>query len=158
MARNNKSDLAQIARDAGLHTFEDSSGISNETAFARAQTAAVTHYYSEDTLRYFRCTVKKLSTFDGVVMGTICHQDVSHDHKKGFIVVVHDCGGWTIDRTKVDEHFSSFADAERAFWDILNAIDTGEVLRDVMKRELDKAKRVQREISKGLRKLPKAKP
>lgn len=158
MARNNKSDLAQIARDAGLHTFEDSSGVSNKTAFCTQQTARVTHYYEPGTLRAFRCSVHKVSTFDGIVMATICHQDVTYDHQKGFVITLHDCGGWTINRTKVEDHFKTFASAEREFWRICNEINTAEVLREVMTRELRKAKQAQADISKGLRKLPKVTP
>lgn len=103
--------------------------------------AGLTPYYDEGTMRAFRCKVSRSTVIDGVALVAICRQDVTHDHKRGYLIVSHDLTGYCIDRTNVNKHYTTLRAAEKAFWRTVNALDPHEVLRNALARELRNQRR-----------------
>lgn len=136
--------FSDIIRASGYRAIESFSGYSNLLSAVQRQMSELTHYYDDDTLRFFGCRVVKATSFDdGVYMGTICTQKRGFwaEDGRGYVIQFHDFTGNSIGPSGEREYFSTLRAAERAFYAFAGTLSARAVLASALEREYASAKR-----------------
>lgn len=93
-----------------------------------------THYVDDDTLRWHKSRVLSARCTDHGLLFAIVTSDAldMNNTKRGFRYVIFDVFGTTLDRPDLEHAFKSHAQASKAMWVALNAIDAYQVTRDAI--------------------------
>ena len=151
------TNFADIARTLGFKPFNSFSGCYNLAAAVETATADITHYYDAGTMRYFKCRILKACAFDdGIIMATVCSQDMDGQGNRGFTFNFHACDGFHIgpdDR----KWFKTSEAAKKAMYAFADNIDTRVVLVAMIERQNKKAFRLQQAAKAARKTLRSAK-
>tara|TARA_R110000868_G_scaffold92457_6_gene256621 strand:+ start:305 stop:739 length:435 start_codon:yes stop_codon:yes gene_type:complete len=104
---------------------------------AQRNLAGRTHYVDSDTLRFHKSRILSARAVDNGLLFAIVESVAldMHNSKRGNRFVIFDIAGNVISRNSLENTWSRSAQAEKAMWKALDAIDAKQVTLDAIARK-----------------------
>lgn len=114
--------------------YRDQTG--NPLWMAQRNLAGRTHYVDDDTLRFHKSRVLSCHITDGGLLLAIITSDAADyaGATREFRPVIFDVFGTVIERPKLGEGYKTRAQASKAMWAALNALDAPTITREAAAR------------------------
>lgn len=96
---------------------------------AQRNLAGRTHYVDDDTLRFHKSRVISARAVDnGLLFAIVTSDAIDYQNtRRGFRFVIFDLFGKIIGRTELEKSFRTSAQAEKAMWAEINAMDADQI-------------------------------
>lgn len=119
-----------------LYRTESSHPLTN----AQRNLCGRTHYVDQDTLRFHKSRVLSSRTTDNGLLFAIVTSDALdyENSRRGCRFVIFDIFGTVLARTDLEGAFRTSAQAEKAMWKALNAIDAKAVTLAAIERQVQR--------------------
>lgn len=145
-------DLYSILAASGINPLRDGSYTKPLYAAQRSMDG-LTHYYDDDTLRYFNARVHRAEVVARVALVTL--ESTKHnDEPRRYRVTVHDLTGTVInERRDVDDMLPTLRAAEKEYREAIAAIDPVKVLANAITRERAQALRYLAQLSQAQKRM-----
>lgn len=118
-----------------MQRFENTG--SNPKYNAQRNLQGRTHYVDDDTLRFHKSKILSARSIDsGLLFAIVTSDAVDYQNtKRGFRFVVFDMFGTVLQRTSLDAVYRTSAQATKAMWEYVNAIDATAHTREAIARQ-----------------------
>jgi hypothetical protein len=128
----------------GFDLFTDQSSYSDIRA--KKNLDGRTHYYSDDTMRYFKAKILLCHITDGgLLLGTV--ESVAHpDRGRIYRPVFFDIWGTVVSKCDIDDAPKTSKTAEKLFWRLANELDAIAITREGLERH---RRRVARQLEEA---------
>lgn len=105
---------------------------------AQANLMGRTHYVDDDTLRWHKSKIISARCVDDGLLFAIVTSDAldMNNTKRGFRFVIFDVFGNTVERPKLEDAYRTSAQATKAMWAALNALDAVAITHEAIKRQI----------------------
>lgn len=148
---------SEFIRAAGFEPIPCFSGTYKVEAAVQNAMRGKTHFYDDDSMRFFSCKVRKARCIDdGVILGTICTQAEGFHGGRVYAVNFHDFTGHGLCASLEERTFKTMEQANKYFWERANAMDGRAIMLDAIRRERDDARRKAKRITDFMRRHKRA--
>lgn len=148
---------SEFIRAAGFEPIPCFSGTYKVEAAVQNAMRGKTHFYDDDSMRFFSCKVRKARCIDdGVILGTICTQAEGFHGGRVYAVNFHDFTGRGLCASLEERTFKTMEQANKYFRERANAMDGRAIMLDAIRHERDDARRKAKRITDFMRKHKRA--
>ena len=117
---------------------------------AQNNLAGLTHYYDEETLKYFSARILKCSILhDGLILGTI-ESFANPEHGRVKRVVFFNIFGDVVNHDTREDFFKSSKLVEKHFLEVANSLDANQITIDALQNKANQLKRELQSIKNAL--------